>query len=111
MHDQSAVIATKDPVLRMFLENIHVINGRIERIYLFGSRARKTFRPDSDYDLLIVVEDKSIKDKLYDIAVDIFCKTNADISLKIIKKVDFEKLKNLPTPFIENIITEGIRIA
>jgi predicted nucleotidyltransferase len=111
MNNQSTVIAQQDPVLKMFLENIQAINGRIERVYLFGSRARKTFRPDSDYDLLIVVEDKSIKDKVYDITIDIFCKTNADISLKIIKKEDFEKLKILPTPFIENVITEGIRIA
>jgi uncharacterized protein len=29
-----------------------------QQIILFGSRARGDFRPDSDYDLLIVVDDK-----------------------------------------------------
>lgn len=103
-------IARQDRILRMFLKNIKNLK-EIDAIYLFGSRAKKTFRPDSDYDLLVVVKDKSIKDKLYDIAVDIFCKTNADISLKILKKTDFEKLTILRTPFIENIIEGGIKIA
>jgi len=61
--------------------------------------------------LLIVAEDKTIKTRLYDLVVDIFCETGADISLKIFKKDDFERLKNLGTPFIENVTKEGIRIA
>jgi predicted nucleotidyltransferase len=32
---------------------------RPERIYLFGSRARSDFGPDSDYDLLVVVPDSA----------------------------------------------------
>jgi predicted nucleotidyltransferase len=30
-----------------------------ERIYLFGSRARGEARPDSDYDLLVVVKERT----------------------------------------------------
>lgn len=101
----------RDSVLQMFLDGIKEFEKKIISVYLFGSRARQTFRPDSDYDLLIVAEDKTIKDKLYDLAVDIFCKTGSDISLKILKKDDFEKLKFLSTPFIENILKEGIKIA
>lgn len=100
-----------DPALQMFLDGVKELMKEILSIYLFGSRARQAFRPDSDYDLLIVVEDKIIKDKLYDLTVDIFCKTGADISLKILKKDDFRKLKSLSVPFIENVIKEGIRIA
>lgn len=103
-------IVQQDRILRMFLENVKKLK-EIEEIYLFGSRTRKTFRPDSDYDLLVVVKDKTVKDKLYDITVDIFCKTNVDISLKILKKTDFEKLTTLQTPFIENVLKEGIKIA
>jgi len=100
-----------DLVLKMFLEGIKEFKKEIISIYLFGSRARQTFRHDSDYDLLIVAEDKTIKNRLYDLVVDIFCETGADISLKIFKKDDFERLKNLGTPFIENVTKEGIRIA
>lgn len=102
---------TLDPVLQMFLDGVKRYKKEIVSIYLFGSRARRTFRPDSDYDLLIVAKNKSIRDKLYDLAVDIFCKTGADISLKIFKKDDFEKLKFLATPFIENVLKEGKRVA
>jgi len=100
----------QDPVLKMFLEGAKKFR-EVVSIYLFGSRARETFRPDSDYDLLIVTEDKKIKDKLYDLAVNIFCETGADISLKIFKKEDFERLRFLSTPFIENVLKEGKRIA
>ena len=102
-------IARKDKVLRMFLTNVRKIR-EIERIYLFGSRTRKIYRPDSDYDLLIVVKNMDIKDKLYDTVVDVFCKTDADISLKILKKDDYERLSALPTPFMEKIMREGVRI-
>lgn len=100
-----------DPPLQMFLDEVKEFKKEIISIYLFGSRARQTYRPDSDYDLLIVAEDKAIKDKLYELAVDIFCKTGADISLKIFKKDDFERLKFLSTPFIESVLKEGERIA
>lgn len=100
----------KDRVLLMFLEGIKEINKDIETIILFGSRARKTFRPDSDYDLLVVVKNKAIRDRLYDIAVDVFCKTGADISLKIFKKDDFDRAKSIPTPFMENVLKEGLRV-
>lgn len=110
MKYKAVTIVQQDKALRMFLANIQKIRKKIRVIYLFGSRARKTFRPDSDYDILVVVNDKMIKDKLYDVTVDIFCETNADISLKILKKEDFEKLKTLRTPFIENVTREGIRI-
>ena len=33
-------------------------NERIKKIILFGSRARKDYREDSDFDFLIVVDDK-----------------------------------------------------
>lgn len=37
---------------------------RPERIYLFGSAARADARPDSDYDLLIVVPDDASPERL-----------------------------------------------
>lgn len=97
--------------VEVFLNKAKDVKSKISAIYLFGSRARETHRPDSDYDLLIVVKDKSIKDRLYDAAVDTFCESGADISLKIIKQEQFQRLKQLSTPFIENVLKEGIKIA
>jgi len=55
----------------------------MEEIYLFGSRAKGEERPDSDYDLLIIV---NRPDK------------------------EFRKLSRLRTPFIENVLKEEIKI-
>lgn len=101
-----------DKNIALFLKKVRQFDGRIEDIYLFGSHARGTAHAESDYDFLIVVKqkDKELKDKLYDITVDIFLKTGADVSLKILRHEDFERLSALRTPFIEHILKEGIKL-
>lgn len=101
-----------EEIVSKFLSRIKNLRPRIGSIYLFGSHARGTARPDSDYDLLLVVpkKDKNLKDKLYDAAVDIFMDTGADISLKIVKKDDFDRLSSLSAPFVENVLKEGVKL-
>lgn len=50
------VAPVDDPTLAEITRRL-VETYRPERIYLFGSRARGTAGPDSDYDLLVVVPD------------------------------------------------------
>jgi predicted nucleotidyltransferase len=50
--------AGKDPIVGDFLRGIAPLKDRIREIYLFGSRTRSDWRPDSDYDILIVVDKK-----------------------------------------------------
>jgi len=52
---QLAAVA-EDPILDEITRRL-VETYRPERIYLFGSRARGTGGPESDYDLLVVVPD------------------------------------------------------
>ena len=101
-----------EKIVNDFLERIKDLRSQIAGIYLFGSRARGTARPDSDYDLLLVAPHKSLelKDKLYDAAVEVFMQTGADISLKVVKKEAFERMKNLSYPFLEKVLSEGIKI-
>lgn len=50
--------ATDDPVLHRFRAALDAAYGdRIERVVLFGSRARGDARPDSDYDVAIFLRD------------------------------------------------------
>ena len=44
-------------VLRCVVDRTREVFPRAERVLLFGSRARGDARPDSDYDLLVVVPD------------------------------------------------------
>ncbi len=51
-------MSTTDPVLARFRAAIADLYGeRIERVVLFGSRARGDARPDSDYDVLVFLKD------------------------------------------------------
>lgn len=102
----------KDKVIGNFLELIKSVTEHISEIYLFGSRCRDDWRPDSDYDLLIVLErkDRFIIDQLYDAVMEILLSTARLISLKIFTISEFNRLKSIPTPFISNVIKEGIKI-
>jgi len=104
----------KDPVIRRFLMLISRSkkNGsplsKIKELYLFGSRCRDDWRPDSDYDILIILKqrDRGLKSRLYDIVMDILL----DTGRLIFTESEFNRLKSIPTPFIENVLKEGIRL-
>lgn len=103
----------RDRTLQEFLDRLATQKKKIVTIYLFGSRARGQERPDSDYDLLLVVrEDFSLKDKgkIYDVVLDILLKTGRLISLKIFRQVEFDRLSFMGTPFTTNVLREGIKI-
>jgi len=101
-----------DKIVEQFLELIHPLKENIEEIYLFGSRCRDDWRPDSDYDILIVLEkkDRVIIDRLYDAVIDILLSTTKLVSLKIFTSSEFNRLKSIPTPFMSNVTTKGIKL-
>ncbi len=102
-----------DPVVERFVrEAIKPLKGEIYRAYLFGSRARQDYRPDSDYDILIVLYERrrEIVDRLYDVVMDILLDTGRLVSLKIFPYEEFRRLSSIPTPFIQNVLKEGIVI-
>lgn len=48
----------EDPVLTQFREAVAQAYGdRLERVVLYGSRARGDHRPDSDYDIAVFIHD------------------------------------------------------
>lgn len=103
-----------DMIIESFLRMIEpLILKHIKEIYLFGSRCRDNWRPDSDYDILIVVEkkDRLVIDTLYDAVMDILLITGKLISLKIFTASEFNRLKSIPTPFMSNVLKEAIKIA
>ncbi len=51
-------MADFDPILKEFRAALAVMYGaRLERVVLFGSRARGDARPDSDYDVAVFLKD------------------------------------------------------
>ena len=76
--------ATTDPVLQKFRSALDQLYGdRIERVVLFGSRARGDSTPDSDYDIALFLKDLSDRwqevRRLVDIEHAIRDETDADI--------------------------------
>ncbi len=103
---------TTDRVIKKFLKQIAPFAKNIDEIYLFGSRCRDDWKPSSDYDILIVLEKKNreIISKLYDVVMEILLSTGRLISLKIFSSSEFNRLKSIPTPFMSNVLSEGIRL-
>ena len=102
-----------DPVVERFFKNIGAVKQKIQTAYLFGSRARGTERPDSDYDVLLVVSDDfslADKDVLYDRVMDILLETGRLVSLKIFKEKEFHRLCDLKTPFLSRVLQEGVKV-
>lgn len=101
-----------DSVLNDFLGKIAPVRPRIKRIVLFGSRAKGTERPDSDYDLLLVVtqKDDALVDVLYEAVMDVLLAHGRLVSLKIFQEREFARLRALQSPFMQQVEREGISI-
>ena len=80
-------MVSHDPVLHRFRSAVADLYGdRLERIVLFGSRARGDFRPDSDYDVAVFVRGlggfwDEVR-RLADVTTDILLDTGSVISAK-----------------------------
>jgi predicted nucleotidyltransferase len=101
-----------DDIVRSFIEGIAPVREKIKLMYLFGSRSRDDWKPDSDYDILIVLEtkDRKVISSLYDTVVDILISTGKLVSLKIFSDSEYRRLSSISTPFMSNILKEGINI-
>lgn len=99
-----------DPILNEFLRRISSVRPHIRQVILFGSRARGTHRHDSDYDLLLVVDRKEegLLDVLYEAVMDVLLTHGRLVSLKIFAQQEFDRLQALRTPFMTQVVQEGV---
>lgn len=83
---------------------------RIKDIILFGSRARGEAYPESDYDVLVLVdkETKELEEKIFNISGEIGWKYNAIITSFVYEKNYYERRKY--NPLFMNIRKEGVHI-
>lgn len=99
-----------------FLDNItKVIHDKDPdaEAYLFGSRARGDNRPDSDWDILILIDslnvsneiDDKFRDDLYTLEIE-----SGQIISTFIYSKDYWQKKLIFSPLSRNIRKEGIRL-
>jgi predicted nucleotidyltransferase len=100
---------TDDPILARFRVAVHEIYGnRLERVVLFGSRARGEARPDSDYDVAVFLRDMGDRfaemDRLADLSTHILDETGEFIHAMPYRAGSY----NERTPLMHEIRREGI---
>ena len=102
-----------DHVLDSFLRRIAAVRGEVVSLYLYGSRARGTHHPDSDYDVFVVLRQRARPtiDALYDAVVDVVCETGSLISLKIVSREHFQRLVAAGNPLVTNVLHDGVPLA
>ncbi len=83
--------------------------GEIVLVQLFGSRARGSAALDSDYDILVVVKERTkvSRSAIYEYVLDVNLKYGIDLSLKIYGVSEFEAFKAKGVPFINEVLQEG----
>ena len=100
--------ALADPILARFRAALDKVYGaRLERVVLFGSRARGDARPDSDYDIAVFLKDRESfwteSGRLADIGTDILFDTGA-----VINALPFDsRLIGAGDPLMSEIEREG----
>ena len=100
-----------DPVVREFAEAVRAkIGPHVQRIVLFGSRARGAAEEGSDYDMAVVVthRDRDIEERVLEAAVEMLDRYDALVSAHVFtpEEWEFERL----TPLGLNISKEGVLI-
>lgn len=104
-----------DEILKKYVEDVRKIYGEnLRTIILYGSYARGDFKPDSDIDLMILVDlsDDEIKRKghvLSDLTFDYNFDNNLEI-MPIVKNLDHFNKWIRAYPFYNNVKNEGVEL-
>lgn len=93
---------------------LELLEGKIEKIILYGSYARNDFKPESDIDIMIILNCSREEVKLYRkqicrIASRIGLEHDIEVSLLLRDKSTFESGIQF-LPFYQNIQKEGITL-
>ena len=78
------------------------------KVYFYGSRVNRTNRDDSDYDVLVILDEVNpvIRDIIYDIAWEVGFKYDAIISPVLARKAEFVRMTG--SPFFNNVRQNGL---
>ena len=104
-------ILERDKVLETFVREIRKALGpRLKKLILYGSRARGEGSPDSDYDILAVVDEvnSSLKDIVDNVAGNILYEYSVIVSVFPISEDRYEY--EIYNPLLMNVRKEGILI-
>jgi hypothetical protein len=84
------------------------LGSRIQRILLFGSRARGTGEPASDYDVMVLVDEKTdaLEAKVFDLECELSARYNTCINILVREESYFDSRRY--EPLFMNVRREGV---
>jgi predicted nucleotidyltransferase len=92
----------------------HDLPANIVDLRLFGSEARREATPDSDIDVLVVVQPddqrSTLETRVVDIAFDVNLRFSVFISPSVVTQTIFNHPVWRESPFIETVMREGIAL-
>ena len=100
-----------DELVTLFSKKLkEQLGNRLIRIILFGSRARGDYHPDSDYDLLVIVDEVTpeVKDAIDDLAGEFLYEYSKLFPVIAVSEKQFASEKY--NPLYMNIRKEGITV-
>ena len=108
---------TKQPlelIKKVVLEEASRLGVSVEKVILFGSRARGDYRPDSDYDILVVVKEKPGWRKLFRlqsrVRVRLYAALGREVDLIVVDRKRFEERRRLWGSLEHAAATEGVAV-
>jgi predicted nucleotidyltransferase len=108
---QREVCPAIDPVIGDFTTQLKQRLGiRLRGLWLFGSRARGDARPDSDYDLLILIDSDSptLRDQVLDLQAEMLNRHDALVATLLYTEDDWQHRQGYP--LAKNIAREAVRL-
>jgi predicted nucleotidyltransferase len=105
--------SNRKPALAEFVKRLReALPANVLDVRLFGSEARGEATPESDLDVLVVVQPDHQRDALEDRIIDIAFDVNLPFDVFISPLVVTPEILNHPvwreTPFIETVLKEGV---
>jgi len=86
------------------------LGDKINSLILYGSAARGEAGEESDIDILVITrdDDRRVYDQISEIRTDVDLKNGTLTSLVAFSRAEVEKYLKLGSPFIEDVIEEGV---
>ncbi|MFB6215840.1 MAG: nucleotidyltransferase domain-containing protein [Candidatus Aenigmatarchaeota archaeon] len=103
----------REKAVKMFIEKVREEHGeKADDIILYGSYARGEADADSDVDVLIVWNGDLSKgrERAAELATEALVKHDTVISPKVVSPKNYEAMKEMKLPFIENVRNEGVKV-
>jgi predicted nucleotidyltransferase len=100
-------------VLDFLARILSTYGGQIQRVMLFGSKARGEATADSDIDVLLIVADETwqFRDEICNISADVSLKYDVLLDARVIGATRWQYMSEIQAGLYQNISREAIRLA